>query len=182
MASKEEYQKNKEKYKQRARESYWKKHPGSRKFYHLTKEERELKRKQNGLEYGRRYYRENREARNTYSREWFRRNPDKRPTKEKRSEYAHRSNLRVKKECISFYSNGLNCCFCCGEKILEFLCIDHINGGGNKHRKEIGTRGSLYWWLKRNDFPSGFQISCHNCNQGRQINGGICPHKNLSTE
>jgi len=68
-------------------------------------------------------------------------------------------------------------CACCGEDRLQFLTIDHINGGGTKHRKEIGHGGhAVYRWLIRNDFPPDFQVLCFNCNDGRQVNGGICPH------
>src|SRR5690606_39680958 len=28
-------------------------------------------------------------------------------------------------------------CACCGESTYEFLCLDHSNGGGNQHRKEV---------------------------------------------
>lgn len=72
-------------------------------------------------------------------------------------------------------------CFCCGESNVKFLTIDHINNDGAAHRKAVtgnsrGTRGFQYW-LKRNGFPEGFQVLCFNCNCGKQVNGGICPHK-----
>jgi hypothetical protein len=66
-------------------------------------------------------------------------------------------------------------CYCCGESIIEFLSIDHINGGGTKHRKKI--KRHLNVWLVQNNFPEGFQTLCFNCNWGKHINGGICPHK-----
>jgi hypothetical protein len=65
-------------------------------------------------------------------------------------------------------------CDCCGEGTYEFLSIDHVNGDGGAHRKQIG-RGSLYTWLKRNDWPSGFRVLCHNCNQAIG-HYGVCPH------
>jgi hypothetical protein len=72
-------------------------------------------------------------------------------------------------------------CACCGETIKQFLCIDHINGNGNAHRKEIG-HVHIYKWLVLHGFPKGFQTLCHNCNQGKSMNGGICPHKSCKTE
>jgi hypothetical protein len=51
---------------------------------------------------------------------------------------------------------------------LDMLCLDHVNNGGNKHRKEI-SRASLYRWLKRNDFPVGFQVLCANHNLKKEI-------------
>jgi hypothetical protein len=70
---------------------------------------------------------------------------------------------------------------CCGETEPLFLTLDHINGGGNKHRREIKESGkgsgSFYEWLKRNGYPPGFQVLCQNCNVGKWRNGGVCPHQ-----
>lgn len=67
-------------------------------------------------------------------------------------------------------------CACCGESEPLFLTIDHIEGNGNAHRREIG-RTDMWIWLHANDFPEGFQILCFNCNAGRYRNGGTCPHR-----
>ena len=64
-------------------------------------------------------------------------------------------------------------CVCCGETELDFLCIDHINGGGAKHKKEVGN---LYSWLRKEEYPAGFQVLCWNCNHGKYTNG-FCPHQ-----
>ena len=74
--------------------------------------------------------------------------------------------------CLEHYGNK---CDCCGETKYEFLSIDHINGNGSKHRKSIG-RASMYHWLIKNNFPSGFRLLCHNCNQAMGIYG-YCPHQ-----
>ena len=86
--------------------------------------------------------------------------------------------LKNKILVMSHYSNGKPECACCGIKELEFLSIDHINGNGNKHRSSIKTRSgwTFYLWLKKNGFPSGYQVLCHNCNQAKG-NFGNCPHK-----
>jgi hypothetical protein len=68
-------------------------------------------------------------------------------------------------------------CACCGEANSGFLTIDHIHGGGNKHRKEIGGGNVFYAWLIRQGYPEGYQTLCYNCNCGRAHNGGICPHE-----
>lgn len=73
-------------------------------------------------------------------------------------------------------------CVCCGETSPLFLTIDHVNGNGTKHRKEVlGDRRAgihMYRWLQQQGYPKdAFQIMCFNCNLGRQRNGGICPHK-----
>ncbi len=82
-------------------------------------------------------------------------------------------------------------CACCGETEPKFLSIDHINNDGAEHRKTISrTLGeirivgrpasgtaNLLLWLKRNNYPDGFQVLCMNCNTGKQRNNGVCPHK-----
>lgn len=77
---------------------------------------------------------------------------------------------------LVFVAYGGPVCSCCGEDIVEFLTIDHIENDGASHRRKIGQT-SLYRWLKKNHFPSGYQVLCMNCNWGKHICGGICPHK-----
>ena len=79
---------------------------------------------------------------------------------------------RLREEVLRHYGGK---CACCGEKTYEFLAIDHIKGGGKKHRDSI--RVQLPWWLKKNGYPEGFRVLCHNCNMamGRY---GYCPHYN----
>lgn len=69
-------------------------------------------------------------------------------------------------------------CSCCGETDPMCLAIDHINGGGNAHKREIGHGiDGIYSWLIKHNFPSGFQVLCHTCNQAKQLNGNVCPHQ-----
>jgi hypothetical protein len=79
---------------------------------------------------------------------------------------------RTKTEVLDHYGNGR--CACCGERQQEFLTIDHIHGGGRRHRQTCRI-GSIYFWLKKNGYPQGFQVLCMNCNlaKGRF---GSCPH------
>ena len=53
-------------------------------------------------------------------------------------------------------------CARCGETDQDVLQIDHIDGGGNQHRKKIGE--PLIRWLHKQGFPSGYQVLCANCN------------------
>lgn len=58
-------------------------------------------------------------------------------------------------------------CSACGIADLDVLTIDHIFGGGRRHRHEIRAYQSataFYRWLVRNNFPDGFQVLCQNCN------------------
>ena len=83
--------------------------------------------------------------------------------------------LRLKKEVIGFYGGA---CACCGIENLAVLSIDHLNGGGSSHAKELRKLGERfdYRWLKMQGFPQGYQVLCMNCNQAKGIYGQ-CPHE-----
>lgn len=83
---------------------------------------------------------------------------------------------KVRLEALQAYGGTTPQCVCCGEGQLLFLALDHIDGGGHAQRKETGG-GGFYTWLRRHNYPAGFRVLCHNCNFGRQINGGTCPHQ-----
>lgn len=82
-----------------------------------------------------------------------------------------------KLEVLEHYSaTDKAACECCEEETLEFLTIDHINGGGTVHRREINMRGrNFYDWLRRQGYPPGYRVLCFNCNQSLGMNG-YCPH------
>jgi len=84
-----------------------------------------------------------------------------------------KSRKKLRHEVLNAYG-GL--CECCGESHVEFLGVDHIDGGGRKHLAELGGSAYFYGWLKKNGFPPGYRILCHNCNFsiGKY---GYCPHK-----
>lgn len=81
-------------------------------------------------------------------------------------------------------------CECCGEDNAAFLGIDHVNSDGAEHRRKLKeddpmfnsstrepTGTNFYYWLKRRGYPKEYRVLCHNCNLGRHICGGICPHQ-----
>lgn len=75
-----------------------------------------------------------------------------------------------------FEAYGGTVCACCGDTHEEFLTIDHINGDGADHRREIGkSTYKLHLWLKNSGFPGGFRILCMNCNFSFGMRG-YCPH------
>ncbi len=108
-----------------------------RDYYQRTKEERK--------EHRRRYYQENRER--------ILHSPRNR-------EVRNRLRANLKREVILHYGNGEIVCSRCGFKDIKALSIDHINGGGNKHRRKIKN---FYYWLRKNNFPEGYQVLCMNC-------------------
>lgn len=65
-------------------------------------------------------------------------------------------------------------CVCCGEMNTDFLTIDHIDGGGAKHRKEF--KSSSWFFMRQYCYPKGYQLLCFNCNFSKYI-GGRCIHK-----
>lgn len=84
--------------------------------------------------------------------------------------------IKLKQQVFAAYGGEYPKCACppCGEDDVKFLTIDHINGGGQAHRKD--THKSVYRWLRKNNYPPGFQLLCWNCNCARAQYNGICPH------
>ena len=85
--------------------------------------------------------------------------------------------LKLKLLVLSKYGTV---CQCCGEDQYQFLSIDHIDGNGAEHRRQIfgNPRGGGGWyrWLRRNGFPPGYRVLCLNCNFAYGFYK-VCPHK-----
>lgn len=91
--------------------------------------------------------------------------------------------FRLKEQLVKAYGGK---CVCCGETAIEFLTIDHINGKGAEHRRQLGSNtasgSNFYRWLRNNGFPKdNFQLLCYNCNCSKGMNG-YCPHKIISSK
>jgi hypothetical protein len=138
----------------------------------------------------REYYAKNRERCLAYGRKYWQDNPDQRKkhyerrqqriatipeARERRNEVARNGQFRLRQEVLKKYGEK---CACCGEYRNEFLAIDHINGCSRELRKEQGGGSALYRWLKRNNFPPGYQVLCHNCNMAKGCHG-YCPHQKV---
>ena len=96
---------------------------------------------------------------------------------------ARRYNRKLKHEALAAYSGGKPIrCICCKEADERFLTIDHKNDDGAAHKRKLGLPKSngrpFYQVLKNAGYPKNapLQIACYNCNCGRRINGGVCPH------
>lgn len=115
------------------------------------------------------YRQRNKERLLKYGREKYRNNREFLLNRAK--EYA------LKRKLLVFGHYGIKC-ECCGENHKEFLTIDHINGNGNKQRRDNNICGGsgFYRWLIKNNYPKEFRTLCINCNfsLGKY---GYCPHK-----
>jgi len=85
---------------------------------------------------------------------------------------------KLRTEAFAAYGGAK--CACCGETEIMFLSIDHIDGNGSEHRRQIAeghNSNNFYLWLRKHGYPAGFQVLCQNCNVGKWRNSGICPHQ-----
>ncbi len=111
-----------------------------------------------------------------YMNAYYRRNS------EKAKAAALVSHRQLKEAAYAAYGGYV--CNCCGETDWRFLSLDHVNNDGAAHRKKLsrGTRnrgvGGIYGWLRKAGYPAGIiQVLCMNCNYGKRMNHGVCPHK-----
>jgi hypothetical protein len=89
-----------------------------------------------------------------------------------------RTAFRRKYRVLSHYSNGVPVCSCCGESLIEFLTLDHINGDGAQHRRALGIPGggyTFYGHIVKENYPPGYRVLCYNCNCSLGFIG-YCPH------
>ena len=84
-----------------------------------------------------------------------------------------------KRRILHHYSKGAMKCACCGEKNIEFLSINHLEGGGIAHQEKLRKKGTtLYAWLIKKHFPEGYNVLCFNCNHA-QGHYEKCPHERV---
>lgn len=82
----------------------------------------------------------------------------------------------VRQEMLNRYGQV---CACCKEARQEFLALDHIDGSGAQQRREHPSRtgSALYSYPRKQGWPAGFRVLCHNCNFSLGAHG-YCPHAN----
>ena len=106
------------------------------------------------------------------SKQWNEKHPGYMAQKVK--EYRHKQKAEAYKILGS-------CCKCCGENTIPFLTIDHVNNDGFKDKQKVrNPTNRAYLEVVKNIFPGKYQLLCWNCNNGKYLNNGICPHKELS--
>lgn len=82
----------------------------------------------------------------------------------KRKETGKKYRAKLKREILTHYGNGKLACIICGFNDIRALSIDHIEGSGKAHRKQINRMGvSFYAWLRKENYPNGFRTLCMNC-------------------
>ena len=81
-----------------------------------------------------------------------------------------RYRAKLKEEVLRHYGNGEIACRECGERDIRCLSIDHIVAVGSKRQ------ANLYMWLKKNNFPDGFQTLCMNCQWRKKHREKENPH------
>lgn len=96
---------------------------------------------------------------------------------------AHIAAYKHRLKLDAFRHYGGPKCACCREAQVECLTIDHVSDCGSAHRREISPRlrhggggHTFYGWLKRHNYPPGFQVLCLNCNW-MKFKMGKCPHQ-----
>jgi len=91
---------------------------------------------------------------------------------ERQQGWTRKYTRKLREEVIDGYGGK---CSCCGENQFEFLALDHVNGGGNRERQSGKHTYTVYRDVVNRNFPSDYQILCHNCNNAKGFYG-ICPH------
>jgi hypothetical protein len=153
------------------------KYPNQQRYYNNHREEIRKRRKKNRDKNHEEYLRKRRDYYQKHKTEICRKNKAFAKAHRRERRLANREYYkRLRLEVLTHYGGNPPKCACCGESHIEFLSIDHIKGGGNKHRKSLSGNREIYRWLIKNNFPEGFQILCHNCNLSKGFYG-YCPHK-----
>lgn len=76
-------------------------------------------------------------------------------------ESIERRRLAIRAKVLAAY--GAKCSHC-GEDQEMFLCITYEGGGGKGLVKQVGSQQAMLRKLVRENYPSGIQILCWNCN------------------
>jgi hypothetical protein len=95
--------------------------------------------------------------------------------KDRREYYTnyHRDRRRSRRKLVVAGLGGK--CWCCGEKEVKFLNIDHILGGGTKDRSTINNNQLIDRIIREGLPKSKYRVLCYNCNIAISILG-YCPH------
>jgi hypothetical protein len=140
----------------------------------MTKEERSR--------YNHAYRLAHREQINAKGRIYHAANRERQQKKARAYYAAHRGRIQIeiakqnRLDKMAVLAKYGSCCACCGETILQFLSLDHINGGGRAHRQRVGESGRFWKAILNEGYsPQTYRVLCFNCNMSLGIYG-YCPH------
>ena len=93
--------------------------------------------------------------------------------------YEYRRNLKF----AAMDAYGGRVCAGCGFDDAEVLEIDHVDGNGAAHRRELNCSAGhqFYQWLKKQNFPPGFRVLCPTCNKKAHRNLPLPSETEVST-
>lgn len=120
----------------------------------------------NQKEWRREYHAKHKAEENERSRMWSHEHPNL------RSDAQKRHYTKLKNKFLEMYGTR---CSCCGETIVEFLTVEHINGQTKSNRET--THAALRNATKEYR-PDVYDVLCMNCNHAKG-KLGICPHQVL---
>ncbi len=106
--------------------------------------------------YFQKYYQKNKEEMKSRHRKWY---------------------LKLRIEMLTYYGNNKLACIWCGFTDIRALTIDHIYGRRKEGHKRSISGCTLYSYLKRNNFPSGYQTLCANCQSIKKVKNNECRRK-----
>ncbi len=91
-----------------------------------------------------------------------------------RIEGQHRYRQELRMLVLSHYGPSERAiCSRCGFTDVRALTLDHLDGNGNQHRRQI--KKWIYLWLKQQSFPAGYQVLCMNCQMIKATENGERP-------
>lgn len=144
-------------------------------------------------EAGKRYREANGDKRNAKNREWYQKNKERERAKQSTYRKTNKDLVnaatriwqknhikQLRREMIEAYGGK---CSCCGETEAIFMQLDHINNDGSIERRKYGNHVVEWQELKKRNWPKDrHQLLCANCNYGKRMNNGVCPHKSNYNE
>lgn len=85
--------------------------------------------------------------------------------------YAKTRRRQIKNDILEHYGKQ---CILCGFSDIRALQIDHINNNGAEERKSLGGGQNFSGWrfyeyLIKQNYPTGYQTLCANCNMIKQL-------------
>lgn len=139
-------------------------------------------------QYNQEYYQENKEnlcarrreaykqdggKRRDYARLYARQHPEYR---ERKIVCGRKWRHDLKVDILTHYGGGKCACVKCGSDTLASLSIGDVDKASKAARLKLGLGGhSFYGWLKKNNYPPGYQTLCMNCQFVKRVEWGELP-------